>query len=40
MHRVLVLKPEGKRPLGRVRCGWDDNSKMDLLEVEWVYGLN
>jgi hypothetical protein len=30
MCRVLVGKPEGKRPLGRPRQGWEDNIKMDL----------
>ena len=34
VHRVLVGKPEGKRPLGRPRCIWEDNIKMDLQEVE------
>ena len=33
MHRVLVGKPEGKRPLGRPRHRWEDNIKMDLREV-------
>ena len=33
MHRVLVWKPEGKRPLGRPRRRWEDNIKMDLREV-------
>jgi hypothetical protein len=33
MHRVLVGKPEGKRPLGRPRRTWEDNIKMDLQEV-------
>jgi hypothetical protein len=33
VHRVLVGKPEGKRPLGRPRRGWEDNIKMDLQEV-------
>ena len=33
VHRVLVGKPEGKRPLGRPRCRWEDNIKMDLKEV-------
>ena len=33
MHRVLVGKPDGKRPLGRPRCRWKDNIKMDLQEV-------
>jgi hypothetical protein len=30
MHRVLVGKPEGKRPLGRPRRRWEDNIKMDV----------
>ena len=34
VYRVLVGKPEGKRPLGRPRLGWEDNIKMDLQEVE------
>ena len=33
VHRVLVGKPEGKRPLERPRRRWDDNIKMDLQEV-------
>jgi len=33
MHRVLVGKPEGKRPLGSPRRRWEDNIKMDLQEV-------
>ena len=33
MHRVLVGKPEGKGPLGRLRLRWEDNIKMDLREV-------
>jgi len=33
MHRVLVGKPEGKRPLARPRRRWEDNIKMDLQEV-------
>ena len=33
VHRVLVGKPEGKRPLERQRCRWEDNIKMDLQEV-------
>jgi hypothetical protein len=31
--RILVGKPEGKRPLGRPRCTWVDNNKMDLREI-------
>jgi hypothetical protein len=33
VHRVLVGRPEGRRPLGRARCRWEDNIKMDLQEV-------
>jgi hypothetical protein len=33
VHRVLVGKPEGKRPLVRPRSRWEDNIKMDLHEV-------
>ena len=33
VHKVLVGKPEGKRPLGRQRRRWEDNIKMDLEEV-------
>ena len=33
VHRVLVGKPEGKRPLGRPRRRWEDNITMDLQEV-------
>ena len=33
VHRVLVGKPEGKRPLGRLRRRWEDNIKMDLQEL-------
>ena len=40
-YRVLVGKPERKRPLGRPRRRWEDNIKMDLREVgcdpgEWI----
>jgi hypothetical protein len=34
-YRLLVGKPEGRRPLGRPRCSWLDNVMMDLIEVEW-----
>jgi len=42
MCKVLVGKPEGKRPLGRPRRGWKDNIKMDPREVgcgsmDWIY---
>jgi hypothetical protein len=33
IYRVLVRKPEGKRPLGRPRCGWENNIKIDLQEM-------
>ena len=40
VFRVLVGKPDGKRPLGRPRRRWDDNIKMDLQEVgggmDWI----
>jgi hypothetical protein len=34
-YRILVGKPEDKRPLGRPRCKWVDNTKMDLREIGW-----
>jgi hypothetical protein len=41
VYRVLVGKPEGKRPLGRSRRRWEDNINMDLQEVgcmvmDWI----
>jgi hypothetical protein len=33
--RILMGKPEGKGPLGRQRCRWVDNIKMDLREIGW-----
>jgi hypothetical protein len=38
VHRVLVGKPEGKRPVGRPRRRWEDKFKMDFQEVEWGCG--
>jgi len=35
VYRVLVGKPEGKRPLGKSRCRWEDNTETDLQEVRW-----
>ena len=35
VYRVLVGKPEGKRPLGRPRRRWENNIKIDLQEVGW-----
>jgi hypothetical protein len=34
VYRLLVGKPDGKRPLGRPKCRWVDNIRMDLGEVE------
>jgi len=41
VYRILVGKPEGKRPLGRPRLKWEDNIKMELQEVgcggmDWI----
>jgi hypothetical protein len=40
-YNILMGKPEGKRPLGRHRCTWEDNIKMDLRErgcggMDWI----
>jgi hypothetical protein len=35
MYKVLVGKPEGKRPLGRPRLRWEDGIRMDLKETGW-----
>jgi hypothetical protein len=40
-YNILVGRPEGRRPLGRPRCRWEDNIKMYLLEigfgdVDWI----
>ena len=37
MYRVLLGKPEGRRPLGRHRPRWVDNIRMDLQEVGYEY---
>jgi hypothetical protein len=37
IYRILVGRPEGKRPLGRQRLKWDDSIKMDLREI-WIDG--
>jgi hypothetical protein len=39
-YRLLVGKPERKGPLGRPRCRWVDNFKMDLLEIGWGGGVD
>jgi hypothetical protein len=41
-YKVLVGRPEGKRPLGRPRCRWEDNIKIDLGEIgidgaNWIW---
>jgi hypothetical protein len=41
-YRVLVGRPEGKRPLGRPRCRWEDNIKIELREIgidgaNWIH---
>jgi hypothetical protein len=35
VYKVLVGKPEGKRPLGRQRRSWEDGIKMDLRGLAW-----
>jgi hypothetical protein len=40
VYRVLVVKPEGKRPIRRPICRGEDNIKIDLQGVGWVYGLH
>jgi hypothetical protein len=39
-YRVLVGKPEGKRPLGRPRPRWEDRIRMDLWEICWGIGFD
>jgi hypothetical protein len=39
-YRILVGRPEGRRPLGRPRRRWEGNIKMDLQEVGWGHGLD
>jgi hypothetical protein len=41
VYRFLVRKPEGKKPLGKPRCQWGDNIKLDIQEVgcwgmDWI----
>jgi serine/threonine protein kinase HipA of HipAB toxin-antitoxin module len=35
VYRVLMGKPEGKKPLGRPRRRWEDRIRMDLREIDW-----
>jgi hypothetical protein len=42
VYKILIRKPEGKRPLGKPRCRWEDNIKMNLRDtgfgiVDWIY---
>jgi hypothetical protein len=42
VYKVFVGRPEGKRPLGRPRCRWNDGIKMDLREIgadtrKWIH---
>jgi hypothetical protein len=39
-YRVLVGRPEGRRPLGRYTHRWQNNIKMVVQEVEWGHGLD
>ena len=38
-HRVLMGKPEGKRPLGRPGRRWEDDIKMDIQDYNWINQL-
>jgi hypothetical protein len=35
VYKILVIKPEGRRPLGRPRRRWEDGIRMDLREIGW-----
>jgi hypothetical protein len=37
-YRILVVRPEGRKSLGRPRHKWEDNIKMDIQEKEWGHG--
>jgi hypothetical protein len=37
-YRILVRRPEGRRPFGRPSSKWEDNIRMDLQEVAWGGG--
>jgi hypothetical protein len=39
-YRILVGRPEGRRPLGRPRRRWEDNIKMDFREVGWGHEVD
>jgi hypothetical protein len=36
VYRILVAKPEGKRPLGRPKRSWADNIKIEQREIGWA----
>jgi hypothetical protein len=38
VYKVLVGKPEGRRPLGRPRLRWEDGVRMDLTKGDWLGG--
>jgi hypothetical protein len=38
-YKVLAEKPEGKKPLGRARCRWENGIRMDLREAGWGCGV-
>jgi hypothetical protein len=40
VYKVLMEKPERKRPLGRPRCRWEDGIRMDLKEIGWECRLD
>jgi hypothetical protein len=40
VYKVLMRKPEGKRPLGRPRCRWEDGIRRDFTEIGWGCGLD
>jgi hypothetical protein len=40
VYRLLVGRPEGRRPLGRPRRRWEDNIKMNVQDVGWGHGLD
>jgi hypothetical protein len=35
VHTISIRKPEGKRPLGRPRRGWEGNTAMDFRKISW-----
>jgi hypothetical protein len=37
MHIILVVKPEGMRPLGRPRQRYEDNIRVDLMGIDWMW---